>query len=139
MAAWRDRPLRRRPSGHACSPRRIRARVWPSLFLEDLTPTEIRDAIAAGSTVAIIPTGGTEKNGFHMAMGKHNFHVRAGAELMAKKLGNALVAPVLQYVPEGQATEATPGVLSCARECFEHVVDAIARSAEGSSASKRCC
>ncbi len=101
----------------------------PSLFLEDLTFTEIRNAIAAGSTVVIIPTGGTEKNGFHMAMGKHNFHVRAGAELMARKLGNALVAPVLQYVPEGKATEATPGVLSCAGECFEHVVEAIARSA----------
>jgi creatinine amidohydrolase/Fe(II)-dependent formamide hydrolase-like protein len=100
----------------------------PSLFLEDLTPAEIRDAVGHGSTVAIIPTGGTEKNGFHMATGKHNFHARAGAELMAKKLGNALVAPVLQYVPEAAATEATPAVLSCARECFEHVVASIARS-----------
>jgi creatinine amidohydrolase len=97
-------------------------------FLEDLTAVEIRDAVAAGRTIAIVPTGGTEKNGFHMAMGKHNFHVRAGAEAMAKKLGTALVAPVLQYVPEGQATAATPGVLSCARECFEGVVGAIAGS-----------
>jgi creatinine amidohydrolase/Fe(II)-dependent formamide hydrolase-like protein len=93
-----------------------------------LTVPEIRAAIAAGSTIAIVPTGGTEKNGFHMAMGKHNFHTRAGAAAMAQKLGNALVAPVLQYVPEGQATVATPGVLSCARDCFEPVVSAIARS-----------
>ena len=65
--------------------------------------------MAAGSTIAIVPTGGTEKNGFHMAMGKHNFHVRAGADAMAKRLGNALVAPVLQYVPEGQATASDAG------------------------------
>jgi creatinine amidohydrolase len=100
----------------------------PSRFLEDLTVPEIRAAIAAGSTIAIVPTGGTEKNGFHMAMGKHNFHARAGAAAMAQKLGNALVAPVLQYVPEGQATAATPGVLSCGRDCFEPVVGTIARS-----------
>jgi creatinine amidohydrolase/Fe(II)-dependent formamide hydrolase-like protein len=99
----------------------------PGLFIEDLTAAEIQAAIARGSTIAIVPTGGTEKNGFHMAMGKHNFHVRAGAELMAKKLGNALVAPVLQYVPEARATEATPGVLSCGRDCFEPVVASIAR------------
>lgn len=102
----------------------------PSPFLEDLTAAEIRDAVSAGRTVLIVPTGGTEKNGFHMATGKHNFHVRAGAALMAAKLGNALIAPVLQYVPEGQATVATPGVLSCARDCFEHVVTSIGRSAK---------
>ena len=105
-----------------------RATSSSGLFIEDLTSAEIRESIAAGRTVVIVPTGGTEKNGFHMALGKHNFHVRAGAELMARRLGNALVAPVLQYVPEGQATEASPGVLSCARDCFEHVVESIARS-----------
>ena len=99
-----------------------------SVFLEDLTWIEARDAIAGGNTVAIIPTGGTEKNGFHMTMGKHNFHIQKGAELIAKKLGNALVAPVLQYVPESQATENTPGVLSCQGPCFEHVVEAASRS-----------
>jgi creatinine amidohydrolase len=104
------------------------ASLVASVFLEDLTWTEVRDAIAGGNTVAIIPTGGTEKNGFHMTMGKHNFHIRKGAELMAEKLGNALIAPVLQYVPESQATENTPGVLSCPGVCFEHIVEGAARS-----------
>lgn len=98
-----------------------------SVFIEDKTPAQLRAAIAAGASVAIVPTGGTEKNGFHMAVGKHNFHMREGAERTALKLGNALVAPVLQYVPEGQATEAAPGVLSCAGACFEDTVDAVAR------------
>jgi creatinine amidohydrolase/Fe(II)-dependent formamide hydrolase-like protein len=100
----------------------------PSVFIEELTFYEVRDAIAGGNTVGIVPTGGTEKNGFHMTMGKHNFHVRKGAEMMAKKLGNALIAPVIQYVPEGQASEETPGVLSCPGACFEHIVEAAARS-----------
>ena len=46
-----------------------------SVFLEDLTWVEVRDAIAAGKTTVIIPTGGTEQNGPRMALGKHNYLV----------------------------------------------------------------
>ena len=105
--------------------------VFPSpsgLALEEMTWMEVRDAVARGSTVAIVPTGGTEKNGFHMALGKHNFLIREGAEEMARVLGNALVAPVIQYVPEAEATPETPGVLSCRDACFERIVVAAARS-----------
>lgn len=100
----------------------------PSYFIEDLTFYEVRDAVAGGMNVAIIPTGGTEKNGYHMTTGKHNFHVRAGAALMAQRLGNALVAPVIQYVPEAQATVANPATISCRDACFENIVTAGARS-----------
>ena len=44
-----------------------------SVFLEELTWTEVRDAIAGGKTTVIIPTGGTEQNGPHLALGKHNY------------------------------------------------------------------
>ena len=74
----------------------------PSVFLEDLTWTEIRDAVASGMTVALVPTGGTEQNGPHMAVGKHNAIVRTAAGEIARRLGNALVAPVIAYVPEGK-------------------------------------
>lgn len=100
----------------------------PSHMIEELTWTEVRDAVAAGVTVAIVPTGGTEKNGYHMIMGKHNRHSVAGAHVMAEELGNALIAPVLKYVPEGQATENNPGVLSCRDACFENQLFAAARS-----------
>jgi creatinine amidohydrolase len=46
------------------------------VFLEDLTWVEVRDAIAAGKTKVIIPTGGTEQNSPHMALGKHNYLVK---------------------------------------------------------------
>jgi creatinine amidohydrolase len=100
----------------------------PSHHIEELTWTEVRDAVAAGVNVVIVPTGGTEKNGYHMIMGKHNRHSVAGAEIMARELGNALIAPVIKYVPEGQATEQNPGVLSCRDACFENQLLAVARS-----------
>ena len=53
------------------------ARATPgSVFLEDLTWTEVRDALAPAQTTIIIPVGGTEQNGPHMALGKHNVRVR---------------------------------------------------------------
>src|SRR5271156_5050527 len=68
-----------------------------TLFLEELTWIEIRDQIAGGKIVAIVPTGGTEQNGPHMALGKHNIIVRHNAAEIARRLGNALVAPILPY------------------------------------------
>src|SRR5205085_7386849 len=78
-----------------------------SVFLEELTWVEVRDAIAAGKTTVIIPTGGTEQNGPHMVLGKHNYLVKYKAGEVAKRLGNALVAPVVAYVPEGDVNPPT--------------------------------
>ena len=102
--------------------------IVPSYWIEELTFYEVRDALKAGMNVAIVPTGGTEKNGYHMTTGKHNFHVRAGASLMAQELGNALIAPVVQYVPESPASIDNPAVLSCRDECFDNILIAAARS-----------
>ena len=78
-----------------------------TVFLEELTWTELRDLIRSGKTTIILPTGGTEQNGPHMALGKHNVRVKALAEKIARGLGNALVAPVLAYVPEGRIAPPT--------------------------------
>ena len=47
-----------------------------SLFLEELTWTELRDDIRAGKTTIIVPVGGTEQSGPHMALGKHNVRAK---------------------------------------------------------------
>jgi creatinine amidohydrolase len=72
-----------------------------SVYLEELTWMEVRDAIKSGKTTIILPTGGTEQSGPHMVLGKENFAVRYSAAEIAKRLGDALVAPTLAYVPEG--------------------------------------
>jgi creatinine amidohydrolase len=104
-----------------------------SVFLEDQTWTELRDLIAAGSTTIIIPIGGTEQNGPDMALGKHNARVKFLAEKIATKLGNALVAPVISYVPEGSIEPPTahmkfPGTITISDAVFEAMLESASRS-----------
>ncbi|MFT3665917.1 creatininase family protein [Piscinibacter sp.] len=110
----------------------VAARAAP-LQLEALTSTELRARIAAGATTALLPIGGTEQNGPHMALGKHNVRARVLAERIAERLGDALVAPVLAYVPEGrieppQAHMRYPGTLSIPEPAFEAVLEGAAAS-----------
>ena len=99
-----------------------------SVFLEDLTWMEVRDAVAAGKTTVIIPTGGTEQNGPHMALGKHNYLVTYKAGEIAKRLGNALVAPTVAYVPEGDINPPTghmrfAGTITLPQEVFGKLLE----------------
>lgn len=104
-----------------------------TVFLEELTWTEARDAIKAGKTTIIFPTGGTEQNGPHMTLGKHNVLVKYAAEQIARRLGNALVAPVLGYVPEGNLDPPSghmryAGTITLPNEQFMNVAEYAARS-----------
>jgi creatinine amidohydrolase/Fe(II)-dependent formamide hydrolase-like protein len=104
-----------------------------SVFLEDLTWIEARNAIAAGKTTVVIPTGGTEQNGPHIVLGKHNYLVKYKAGEIAKQLGNALVAPVMAYVPEGEINPPTghmrfAGTISLPEDVFTKVLEYAARS-----------
>jgi creatinine amidohydrolase len=104
-----------------------------SLYLQELSSTEVRDAIRAGQRTIIIPVGGTEQNGPHMALGKHNFRAQTLAGRIAAELGNALVAPVLAYVPEGRISPPTEhmrhaGTISISEGAFKELLDDAARS-----------
>src|SRR5687768_261819 len=99
-----------------------------TVFIDELTWEETRDAINAGTTTVIIPTGGTEKNGYHMVLGKHNYVVTHAANLMARRLGKTLVAPTIQYVPEGNPDRTQPGVISLPSPAYDQLLDAAARS-----------
>ena len=104
-----------------------------TVFLEDMTWTEVRDAIAAGRTTVIVPVGGTEQSGPHMALGKHNVRAHVLAGRIATQLGNALVAPVVAYVPEGDVAGSSghirfAGTISVTPEAFKGVLEGAARS-----------
>ena len=104
-----------------------------SVFLEDLSWTEVRAALHAGKTTVIIPVGGTEQSGPHMALGKHNVRAKALAGKIAASLSNALVAPVVAYVPEGGISPPGghmrfPGTISVPDDAFKSMLDAAARS-----------
>ncbi len=99
-----------------------------TVFIDELTWEETRDAIKAGKIAVIVPTGGTEKNGYHMVSGKHNFVVTYTANVMARRLKNALVAPTIQYVPEGDPDTSVPGEISLPSPAYDMLLDAAARS-----------
>jgi creatinine amidohydrolase len=105
-----------------------------SVWIDDLTWTEVRDAIAAGKTTAIIFVGSSEQNGPHMAIGKHNFIARYCAEQIAGKLGDALVYPVIPFAITGDAAAKTahmrfPGSVTLPPDVFSGLVRAVAQSA----------
>ncbi len=104
-----------------------------SVFLEDLTWVEVRNAMRAGATTVMIPSGGTEQGGPHLVLGKHNYVMRATAETIARRLGHTLVAPVMAYVPEGDIDPPTshmwaPGTITLPPDHFAKVVEYAARS-----------
>jgi len=104
-----------------------------TVFQEELTWTELRDEIAAGKTTILVPIGGTEQNGPAIALGKHNARAKVLAARIALALGNALVAPVMAYVPEGSVSPPSahmrfPGTITMPDATFEQVVEYAARS-----------
>lgn len=110
----------------------LRAGAAP-VEIDALTWTELRARVAAGATTALVPIGGTEQSGPHMALGKHNVRARVLSGEIAQRLGNALVAPVLAYVPEGSITPPTqhmrfPGTISVPVAAFEAVLEGTAKS-----------
>ncbi|WP_036166772.1 creatininase family protein [Massilia sp. 9096] len=104
-----------------------------SAYLEDLTSPELGARIAAGAATVLVPIGGTEQSGPHIALGKHNVRAHVLAGRIAAQLGNAVVAPTVAYVPEGSITPPVghmrfPGTISIPDGAFEGLLEGGARS-----------
>ena len=112
-----------------------------TVWMEDLTWMDIRDAVKAGKDTVIISTGGMEPNGPYLASGKHNFVLHANCEAIARKMGNALCAPIIKLVPEGDIDPPTihmfsPGTISMREETFRMMLEDTARSLRKSTGFK---
>ncbi len=70
-----------------------------TVFMEDMTWLEIRNAMKAGKTTVIVTAGGLEASGPFLVLDKHQRMLHGSTDMIARKLGNALVAPVIRYVP----------------------------------------
>lgn len=104
-----------------------------TVFIEEMTWMEVRDALAAGKRTVIVPTGGVEQNGPYLATGKHNYILRATTQAIARRLGNTLVAPIVAFVPEGDIDPPTghmryPGTISVTEATFEALLTDICAS-----------
>ena len=104
-----------------------------TVWIEEMTWMDVRDALSVGKTTAIIPTGGVEPNGPWLVTGKHNYVLRSNCDAIARELGNALCTPVVKLVPEGSIDPpsghmSSPGTLSLQQETFEAFLTDIAHS-----------
>ena len=100
--------------------------------IELMTHTEIYSAIHNhGKTTVLVYNGGTEQRGPHAVLGGHTFIARAVAPAIARKLGNALVAPVLPFSANPAAPGADskmPGAVALTPELFQKVNEAVVDS-----------
>jgi hypothetical protein len=104
-----------------------------TLWIEEMTWMDVRDALKSGKTTVIVSTGGIEPNGPWLVLGKHNYVLRANCPAIARHLGNALCAPIMELVPEGRIEPPgghmlSPGTLSLRQETFEAVLTDVAHS-----------
>jgi creatinine amidohydrolase len=104
-----------------------------TVWLEKMTWMDVRDAIKAGKTTVIISTGGMEPNGPWLATGKHNYILTTNCEQIARKLGNALCAPILKFVPEGRIDPpsghmTSPGTISLSENTYRAVLADVVHS-----------
>ena len=86
----------------------------PTVMIDDLTGTEVREAIAQGKTTVIIYVGGLHENTYQtqtteyvgpdvdaVAINKHTLVALYQARRIAEELGNALAYYPLPYTPAG--------------------------------------
>ena len=104
-----------------------------SVWIEELTYMEVRDRIKAGASTAIVSTGGIEENGPFLATGKHNVILEGLCPLIAAELGNALCAPIVPFVPEGNIDPPSgamhfPGTFSVRDETYQALLEDIGNS-----------
>jgi len=80
-----------------------------TVFIEELTQPEFRDMIKDGYKTVLIMTGGVENNDGNLSMNKHNINNKLLGELMARKMGKTLVAPLVTLEPGNAGTDIQPG------------------------------
>ncbi len=97
----------------------------PLVEFEMMTWPEVKAALAAGKTTALVYTGGTEQRGPQNVNGGHTLMARATARAIALKLGNAIAMPVLAYSPN-RASADLPGTIGLSTEVFGQVLTEIA-------------
>lgn len=126
-AEQREAAAKARYQAEAAKPRPIAA--LDTVWIEDMTYLEVRDAIRAGKTTALVFAGSTEQNGPYLPGSKHQHILRVVSESIARKLGNALIAPI---VPIEAGNPDNPyinwGSFYFTRETFQAVIRDIATS-----------
>ncbi len=90
-----------------------------------MTWKEVKNALDAGKTTALVYNGGTEQRGPQNVNGGHTLMAQATVIAIAEKLGNAIAAPVLPFSPN-RASADLPGTIGLSNELFADLNQQIA-------------
>jgi creatinine amidohydrolase len=98
-----------------------------TVLLEELSWPEVQDALARGIRTVVIVAASIEQHGPHLPMVTDTAIGQAVGERVARKLGNALLAPPIRPACSDHHL-AFPGSLSIPQEVFIETVGAYVRS-----------
>jgi creatinine amidohydrolase len=103
--------------------------------LELLTHTEVTQKLKDGWTSVLLAAGGTEERGPQDVLGGHTMMAHSHADMIARKLGKTLVAPVLPIAVNATGYRegtTTPGAIQMPADVFKAVqlaeIDSLAMS-----------
>lgn len=99
-----------------------------TVWIEDMTQLEVRDSLKAGKTSALVFAGGMEDNGPYVTVSQHNTIVRGMCDAIARKLGNALCAPIIGMAPGAPERAKNPGSVVLSPDTFKAMAADIAVS-----------
>lgn len=121
-AASAGQPVKKTTSARTAAPARL------PVLMDEMTMTEVRDAIAAGKTTVLLYSASIEASGPHIALGKHVYKVRHLGERIARELGNALAAPIMPFAPTSDQLNKFPGTINLSADTFSKVNEEVAES-----------
>ena len=126
--AFAQAPAAKTAAKPAAAKQAAMAKKEPLVEFDMMTWPEVKAALAAGKTTAIVYTGGTEQRGPQNVNGGHTLMARATARAIALKLGNAIVMPTLAYSPN-RASADLPGTIGLSNEVFGQMLTEISEQA----------
>jgi creatinine amidohydrolase/Fe(II)-dependent formamide hydrolase-like protein len=93
-----------------------------------MTWPEVKAALEAGKTTALVYTGGTEQRGPQNVNGGHTLMGREIVRTIALRLGNAIAMPVLPYTPNNASAQ-LPGTIGLTPELLGAILERVTEQA----------
>ncbi len=122
--AFAQAPAARAAATPAAARQSATAAKRPLVEFEMMTWPEVKAAIAAGKTTALVYTGGTEQRGPQNVNGGHTLMGREIVRTIALRLGNAIAMPVLPYTPNNASAD-LPGTIGLTPEILGVVLERV--------------
>ena len=122
--AFAQAPAAKTAARPAAAKQAATAKKQPLVEFEMMTWPEVKAAIAAGKTTALVYTGGTEQRGPQNVNGGHTLMGREIVKTIALKLGNAIAMPVLPYTPNNASAD-LPGTIGLTPEILGIILERV--------------